>query len=55
MICPCCGQNVDDRLFVDGICVQCVEDLAQYNDDADFRCSDFEDVLADESETDPPA
>lgn len=49
MICPSCGQNVDDRLFVDEICVQCVNDLAQYNDSEQIICSDFDGVLADES------
>ena len=54
MICPCCGHDVDDRLFVDGICIDCVNDLAQYNDSEEPICYDLEASLADESETDPP-
>lgn len=53
MICPSCGHEVDDRLFVDEICVQCVNDLSQYNDSHELICSDFETSLADESLPDP--
>lgn len=49
MTCPSCGQETDERLFVDEICVQCVNDLAQYNDSHEVICSDFEASLADES------
>ena len=56
MICPSCGHEVDDRLFVDEICVQCVNDLAQYNDSEQIICSDFESSLEDlNAETEPPS
>lgn len=55
MICPSCGHEVDDRLFVDEICVQCVNDLAQYNDSYEPICSDLDSFSTFESLPDPEA
>lgn len=49
VICPLCEQDVDDRLFIENICLRCVED---YSGQDEVICSDYEASLADESTED---